>query len=77
MEQFKALLENSIGLTDDFKKSAEPIFQEAVEAVVAERLDEECKKAVEKALKEKYGATAGYLNDPRHSEVAQGRWLVC
>ena len=53
MEQFKALLENSIGLTDDFKKSAEPIFQEAVEAVVAERLDEECKKAVEKALKEK------------------------
>ena len=52
-EQFKALLENSIGLTDDFKKSAEPIFQEAVEAVVAERLDEECKKAVEKALKEK------------------------
>ena len=53
MEQFKALWENSIGLTDDFKKSAEPIFQEAVEAVVAERLDEECKKAVEKALKEK------------------------
>lgn len=53
MEQFKALLENSTGLTDDFKKSAEPIFQEAVEAVVAERLDEECKKAVEKALKEK------------------------
>ena len=37
-EQFKALLENSIGLTDDFKKSAEPIFQEAVEADKAGRL---------------------------------------
>lgn len=26
---------------------------------------------------EKQGATAGYLNHPRYSEVAQGRWVVC
>lgn len=53
MEQFKTLLENSQGLTDDFKKSAEPLFEQAVESLVAERIEEECKKAVEKAIKEK------------------------
>lgn len=52
IEQFKTLLENSTGLTDEFKKSAEPIFQEAVESAVSARLDEECRKAVEKALAE-------------------------
>lgn len=52
IEQFKTLLENSTGLTDEFKKSAEPIFQEAVEAAVSARLDEECRKAVAKALSE-------------------------
>ena len=41
MEQFKTLLENSQGLTDDFKKSAEPLFEQAVESLVAERLEEE------------------------------------
>ena len=55
-------------MTDDFKKSAEPIFQEAVEAVVAERLDEECKKAVEKALKEKEECDCKAKEDEKKAE---------
>lgn len=71
MEQFKTLLENSQGLTDDFKKSAEPLFEQAVESLVAERLEEECKKAVDKAIKEKEEKHAQDMKDAEEKAEAE------
>lgn len=72
-EKLKSLLESTEGLTDEFKQSVEPIFEEALQSAVAEK-DEQIQALREElaSVKESKDFELGVLNDSLDELVKEG-----
>lgn len=72
-EKLKSLLESTEGLTDEFKQSVEPIFEEALQSAVAEK-DEQIQALTEElaSVKESKDFELGVLNDSLDEMVKEG-----